>query len=197
MRRANGQEAVPASTAPATPPGSRLPSARARRRQPLTVAPKCPPVCDPGPEGCRTPMLQFGKPFVRLVAIGVLAWVAGSAVQVHGRGRSRLTTRSFGPWLTRLAARRPDADPYRAPRRHAMGFAELSMGVRQPSGPGSQTGGHFGATVRGCRRRARALGRRAPRRRGGRRAGRDRLLSVGPAHGLGQPFQGARGSAPA
>ena len=58
-------------------------------------------------------MRQFGKLFVNLIAIAVLGIGGGlgSAWYMVEAG-SRLTTRSYGPWSTWIAAGRPDADPY-------------------------------------------------------------------------------------
>ena len=58
-------------------------------------------------------MRQFGKLFVNLTAIAVLGIGGGlgSAWYMVEAG-SRLTTRSYGPWSTWIAAGRPDADPY-------------------------------------------------------------------------------------
>jgi hypothetical protein len=58
-------------------------------------------------------MPRFGKLFVNLAAIAILGVGGGlgSAWYMVEAG-SRLTTRSFGPWTTWLAAGRPDADPY-------------------------------------------------------------------------------------
>jgi hypothetical protein len=58
-------------------------------------------------------MPRFGKLIVNLAAIAVLGIGGGlgSAWYMVEAG-SRLSTRSFGPWTTWLAAGRPDADPY-------------------------------------------------------------------------------------
>jgi hypothetical protein len=58
-------------------------------------------------------MPRFGKLFVNLAAIVIVGVGGGlgSAWYMVEAG-SRLTTRSFGPWTTWLAAGRPDADPY-------------------------------------------------------------------------------------
>jgi hypothetical protein len=58
-------------------------------------------------------MPRFGQLFVKLAAIVALGVGGGlgSAWYMVEAG-SRLTTRSFGPWTTWLAAGRPDADPY-------------------------------------------------------------------------------------
>jgi hypothetical protein len=58
-------------------------------------------------------MRQFGNLIVNLMAIAVLGIGGGlgSAWYMVEAG-SRLTTRSFGPWTTWIAAGRPDADPY-------------------------------------------------------------------------------------
>ena len=83
----------------------------AERPRPATAIPdrraEMPPVCDPGPEGCRTPMPQFGKLFVNLVAIAVLG-VGGEARQclVHGGGRVASHHAQLRP-LAHLDRRRP------------------------------------------------------------------------------------------
>jgi hypothetical protein len=71
-------------------------------------------------------MALFGKLFINLVAIAVLAVGGGlgSAWYMVEAG-SRLTTRSFGPWTTWIAAGRPDADPYT--RAHAARNALLPI----------------------------------------------------------------------
>jgi hypothetical protein len=58
-------------------------------------------------------MPRFGKLIVNLAAIAALGIGGGlgSAWYMVEAG-SRLSTRSFGPWTTWLAAGRPDADPY-------------------------------------------------------------------------------------
>jgi hypothetical protein len=58
-------------------------------------------------------MPQFGKLIVNLVAIAVLGVGGGlGSTWYMVEAGSRLTTRSFGPWTTWIAAGRPDADPY-------------------------------------------------------------------------------------
>ena len=71
-------------------------------------------------------MRFIGKLIINLVAIAVLAVGGGlgSAWYMVEAG-SRLTTRSFGPWTTWVAAGRPDADPYT--RAHAARNALLPI----------------------------------------------------------------------
>jgi hypothetical protein len=58
-------------------------------------------------------MPRFGKLIVNLAAIAVLGIGGGlSSAWYMVEAGSRLSTRSFGPWTTWLAAGRPDADPY-------------------------------------------------------------------------------------
>ena len=71
-------------------------------------------------------MPQFGKFFANLLAIAVLGIGGGlgSAWYMVEAG-SRLSTKSFGPWSTWVAAGRPDADPYT--RAHAARNALLPI----------------------------------------------------------------------
>src|SRR5262249_57421330 len=91
-----------------------------------TGVPKCPSP-DRAPERRHArPMRFIGKLIINLVAIAVLAVGGGlgSAWYMVEAG-SRLTTRSFGPWTTWVAAGRPDADPYT--RAHAARHALLPI----------------------------------------------------------------------
>ena len=59
-------------------------------------------------------MRQFGKLFWSIwprFAVARRRWRARQAWYMVEAG-SRLTTRNFGPWITWIAAGRPDADPY-------------------------------------------------------------------------------------
>src|SRR5262249_57796788 len=91
-----------------------------------TGVPKCPSP-DRAPERRHArPMRFIGKLIINLVAIAVLAVGGGlgSAWYMVEAG-SRLTTRSFGPWTTWVAAGRPDAHPYT--RAHAARTALLPI----------------------------------------------------------------------
>ena len=72
-------------------------------------------------------MRQFGHLIVNLLAIVVLGIGGGlgSAWYMVEAG-SRLTTRSFGPWTTWIAAGRPDADPYTRARTARNGLLPIA-----------------------------------------------------------------------
>src|SRR5262249_61753731 len=102
----------PGPGSPPRPPGPRRPAAADHHHRPRPACRSAPQPTAPLSAATRAPMRFIGKLIINLIAIAVLAVGGGlgSAWYMVEAG-SRPTARSFGPWATRVAPRRPHARP--------------------------------------------------------------------------------------